>query len=469
VNTVDLFSPWATVSQHYCVPSQLTFKMALGEAPEHVPALRDVRLGVEQSDDQFDGGPVRRILHRFSSDLRVTRVHTSAMSLAAPGHAHRGFDDVEHALGLSRIFRMEASQPFDVEGAVDALRQFACVESASPLYLNVLPFKSPATEPCSRDLAWQSREQINASEAMAYEPGDPAVIVGLVDTGVAFNHPELHERLRSGFDTVTLGSSDLAQGMMLLAKGDSPGPHPDDRVGHGTSCAAIIGGRGENIPPGLAIQCGLLPMQVLGAVRVVGREEPVGVGAIPDIDHGLKLAIDLGAKVLNLSFGTPVSSLREGDPLPHEEVIRYALARGCVLIAASGNSGTTALFSPACLEGVIAVGAVDAENRVTSFTTRGAHVALCAPGLRVATAGLSGYQLATGTSFAAPFVSATSALMISRALRRSKSLDAATVKRLLVEAAQPHARGTGEGAGVGILDAHAALAAVDKWADQNEE
>jgi len=469
VNTVDLFSPWATISQHYCVPSQLTFKMALGEAPEHVPSLRDVRLGVEQSDDRFDGGPVRRILRRFSGDLRVTRVHTSAKSLAAPGHAHRDFDDVEHALGLSRIFRVEASRPFDVEAAVDALRQFACVEKASPLYLNVLPFQSAVAEPCSPELAWQPREQVSAAEAMAYEPGDPAVIVGLVDTGVASNHPELCERLRSGFDTVTLGGGDLAQGMMLLGEGDSPGPHPEDRVGHGTSCAAIIGGRGENIPPGLALQCGLLPMQVLGAVRVVGRDEPVGVGAIPDIDHGLKLAIDLGAKILNLSFGTPVSSLRKGDPVPHEEVIRYALARGCVLVAASGNSGNPGLFSPACLEGVIAVGAVDPEDRVTSFTTRGPHIALCAPGLRVATAGLSGYQLATGTSFAAPFVTATAALMLSRALRRSKSLDAPTVRRLLVETVRPHTRGAGDGAGAGILDAHAALRAVDKWADQNEK
>lgn len=463
---VDLFTPWARLSQLYCAPCHLTFRMALGEAPDHVPAQRDVRVGALQAAERFDGGPVERILRRFGGSVRVTRVHTSARSVARPGRAHQDFDDVEHATGLSRLFRVEASQSFDVEAAVDSLRQFACVEHAAPMYLTALPFKLADEEACSPEAAWQSRDLIHAAEAMAYEPGDPAVIIGVVDTGVASEHPELRDRLRSGFDTVELGAGDLSTGMSLLGDESVPDPYPEDEVGHGTSCATIIGGRGERVPPGLAGQCGLLPMRVLGGARAAGREEPVGIGAIPDIDHGLKMAVDLGAKVLNLSFGTPESSLREGDPQPHEEVIRYALARGCVLIAASGNSGKFERFSPACLDGVIAVGAVGAENQVTSFTTRGEHVTVCAPGERVVTAGLTGYQLATGTSFAAPFVAATAGLMMSRALRRSESIDGPTVRRLLIETARPHRRDAGAGVGVGILDAQAAVAAVDRWINE---
>ncbi len=468
MNPVDLFTPWARVSQLYCAPRQLTFKMALGEAPAEIPSMRDVRVGALSATAKFDGGPVERLLRRFAGDVRVTRVHASAKSLGRPGSCHQGFDDVEQVMGLSRVFRVEASRPFDVESTVDALRQFACVETAAPLYLTSVPFKSSAEESCSFEQAWQSRDLIHAAEAMAYEPGDPAVIVGIVDTGVASNHPELRERLRSGFDTVELGAGDLSSGLTLLGDETEADPDPEDEVGHGTSCAAIIGGRGERLPPGLAGQCGVLPLRVLGGARAAGRDEPVGIGAIPDIDQGLKMAIDLGAKVLNLSFGTPESALREGDPRPHEEVVRYALARGCVLVAASGNSGRTERFSPASLDGVIAVGAVDAEERVTAFTTRGDHVALCAPGERVVTAGLTGYQLATGTSFAAPFVTATAALMISRALRRSVSIDGQTVRRLLMETACAHARGAGEGAGVGILDAQAALNAVDRWIDRGD-
>ncbi len=165
-------------------------------------------------------------------------------------------------------------------------------------------------------------------------------------------------------------------------------------------------------------------MRVLGAAQLTGKAEPVGLGAIPDIDFGMKRAVDLGAKVINMSFGTPENALPEGAATPHADVVRYALAHGCVLIAASGNSGRAERFSPACLEGVLAVGAVNAEGKPCSFTTTGEHVALCAPGERVVSAGLRGYQFVTGTSFAAPFVTAAAALLISRARRRSEAVDA---------------------------------------------
>ena len=157
----------------------------------------------------------------------------------------------------------------------------------------------------------------------------------------------------------------------------------------------------------------------------------------------------------------------EGAPTPHADVVRYALAHGCVLIAASGNSGRAERFSPACLDGVLAVGAVNDEGKPCSFTTTGTHVALCAPGERVVSAGLRGYQFVTGTSFAAPFVTAAAALLVSRARRRSEAVDAATIRRLLVESAQPWPPGSQPaGVGVGVLDAPAALRALDEFIDR---
>jgi subtilisin family serine protease len=83
---------------------------------------------------------------------------------------------------------------------------------------------------------------IRAPEALAYTPGDPSVIVALVDTGVAPSHPELAGRLRAGFDTVQLGKSDLAFGLQLLGDSARPDTNPTDEfVGHGMGCAGIIG------------------------------------------------------------------------------------------------------------------------------------------------------------------------------------------------------------------------------------
>jgi subtilisin family serine protease len=463
INARRLAMPWSRPCDLYSAPGRMILKLMLGEAPEAIPASIDVRLGACEAATRIDGGPIDRIIGKFAGRVRVVRVHTSAASGFRAGVGHIGYNDLEHALGLSRTFRIDADHACCIADLVDALNQLDRVESASPYYLCALPFhQAPEAEP-DLEQAWVSRDQISASEAMAYEPGDPTVVTAIVDTGVAAEHAELFGRLRPGFDTVELGMRDLANGVQLLGDRTEADTDPEDEVGHGTSCAAIIAARGERIPPGLAGECSVLPMRVLGAAQMTGKAEPVGLGAIPDIDAGMKRAVDLGATVFNMSFGTPEGALHDDDPIPHEDVIRYALAHGCILVAASGNSGKQERFSPACLDGVIAVGAVNAEGKPSSFTTTGDHVALCAPGERVVSAGLHGYQFVTGTSFAAPFVSATAALLVSRARRRSQALDAETTRRLLMESAQPWSSGQGTGLGAGVLDAHAALRRLDEF------
>src|SRR5262249_40668217 len=150
-----------------------------------------------------------------------------------------------------------------------------------------------------------------------------------------------------------------------------------------------------------------------------------------------------GARVLNLSFGTPESALRPEDPRPHEDVIQYALARDCVLVAACGNSGDGTRYFPAVLPGVIAVGAVDEERRVTGFTSRTDELPLCAPGDRIPVATLGGgYVEASGTSFAAPFVAGAAALLVAHGARAGVPMPAALVRDLLVRSAAPFAAGT---------------------------
>jgi hypothetical protein len=441
----------------------LLLKVELGEAPADIPASVDVRLGAAEAAATIDGGPIDRILNRFAGRVRVTRVFTSRAALSRPGARHREYDDLEHVIGFSRTFRVDAERACCIHDLVDALRQLTHVQEACPYYLCSLPFKKTESVLLESDDGWPARDQIRARRAMEFEAGDPAVIVAVLDTGVRAAHPELRGRLRPGYDTVEIGPRDLASGLQLLGDLTESDDNPDDQhVGHGNSCAAIIGARGERIPPGLAGRCGLLPMRVLGAAQMTGKSEAVGIGALPDIDAGVKRAIDLGATVLNMSFGTPESALDEGDPVPHADVCRYGAARGCIMVAASGNTGQEERFAPACLEEVIAVGSVDSEGKVSRFTTRGEHVALCAPGERVLSAGLESYQMVTGTSFAAPFVAATVALLVSHARHHSQPANAATIREVICQSAQPWAKGEGAGGGAGILNAHASLQALDQ-------
>ena len=458
-------TPWAPHGAAYSLPGSMILKLALGEAPASVPTLRDVRDGRHAPAAGLDGGVVDRLLATHAGDVRITRLYGSAAGLARPGARHTGYDDVEQVTGLARTFRVQMDTHAPIGHLLEHLRQVAVVEAASHNYACTVPFDLAATALPDADMRWSPRDLIGAAPAMAYEPGDPSVVIGLIDSGVAPDHPELAGRLRAGFDTVHLRAAEMSGGMKLLGEKPVGDRRPVDRfVGHGMGCAGIIGALGEDIPPGLAGACQILPIRVLGAAEMPGRPTPVGIGAIADIDAGLKLAVDLGAKILNMSFGTADDALDPAAPRPHADVVRYAALRGCVLIAASGNSGRTETYWPAGYDDVIAAGSVDSDGRVSGFSTRGPHVALCAPGERIATAGLSGYQLATGTSFAAPFVAAAASLLVSRAVGRSYPIDGALVRRLLVAGASPFA-GTEVGAGAGILNAYASLQALDQAID----
>jgi len=115
---------------------------------------------------------------------------------------------------------------------------------------------------------------------------------------------------------------------------------------------------------------------------------------------------------------------------------------------------------------VIAVGAVGDDGLPTAFSTRGEHVALCAPGERILSTGLVGYQNVTGTSFAAPFVAAACALLVARAARRAMPLDGASAIKLLIDSSQSFGKNPASGCGAGILDAAAALVALDAMIDR---
>lgn len=460
-----LAMPWAASSGAYSLPGSLVLKMALGEAPESIPSCADVRHGHLAAAQSLGFGVIDRLFRHYAGGMRVSRVHAAAAALNRPGARHLGFSDREQIFGVARTFRVDVPQGTPIAPLVDSLNQVYAVEAAMPNYVCITPFEGG--QPVMATSDWLPWQLVRAPEALAYEPGDPGVIVGVVDSGIVEDHPELWGRLRAGFDTVQIGQSEFALGLELLGDTNVVDPRPIDRfVGHGMGCCGIIGALGMQMPPGLAGEARILPMRGLGAARFPGKPQAVGVGAISDLDMSVKLAVDIGAKVINMSFGTDDASLDPKLPKPHADVMGYALDRGCILVAASGNNGEETRYWPAAFPGVIAVGAVNGDGRPCSFSTRGSHVALCAPGERIFTLGLEGYQYATGTSFAAPFVCAAAALLVARAQRRSYPLDAFQARDLLMQSAAPFTATPPAGCGAGVLDIYAALKALDVQIDQ---
>jgi subtilisin family serine protease len=446
-------------------PRRLLLTMRLGELPDHLPSLREVHREGCCMATRIDGGPIDRLLAHHGGAARCVRLHSARVTrLQRPNvPGARRFDDAEQLSGVARVLRIEVASDARLGTLLQALQQLPSVERVQPDRLCATPFDglSPraaaAFDPAA---ARRPRAQVRLPQALALQRGDPSVVVGLADTGVVAAHLELTRRLRRGFDTVDLDAATVGD---LTLVGDNTGrdEEPEDEVGHGSACAGILRANGAGLPPGGAGLCGLTPVRVLGAAMQGGRR--VGIGALADIDAGMKRLIDLGVRVINMSFGTPQSALLADDPLPHEEVVRYALARGVLLVAASGNSGLEERYYPAAHEGVIAVGAVEDDGAPASFSTRGTHVALCAPGRDIWTCGLSGYACVSGTSFAAPFVSAACALLLAHADARAWPLDAQGAREILVRSARPFPAGDPHaGCGAGVLDAEAALGLLDQ-------
>ncbi|UCH74052.1 MAG: S8 family serine peptidase [Rhodospirillales bacterium] len=453
-----LSMPWAPNARSYCAPRRLLFTLALGEDVERIPGRSQLRANGQTPATGTGHGAVDRVLREFGGNIALARLHD-------PADIDNGFDLTEHARGLSRTYVAAFSDVRRIDHAVDALRQLAVVTSASADYF-VTPDEAPsASRGAAGETTYWPWRRIGAESARGMETGDAAVTTAVLDTGASKSHAELRGRLSSGFDAVNFSSADLSTGMSLIGDYNTRDTDPDETDNpHGTACLAIIGGLGRAMPPGLATATSLMAVRVLASARppaTAGRTKVLGLGALSDIDYALKRCVDLGAKVLNCSFGTSENALMPGDPKPHEDTTAYALDRGTVMVAASGNSGRPERFFPAAADGVIAVGSVGRDGAVSSFTTTGDHVALCAPGEQILTPSIDGYDYATGTSFAAPFVAGAAALLVARARRSARPLASAEARDILVGSASPWPGGAPAGAGAGILDMPAALARLD--------
>ncbi len=212
----------------------------------------------------------------------------------------------------------------------------------------------------------------------APEPGSCRIEarVGLIDTGVAS-----HASLR-GADIVRRS---------FVARNAAT------NVAHGTAIASLLVG---DLPGAGA----LLPGATLYSANVFAQDAQGLRADAPAIIEALDWMAEAGVKVVNLSLMGPPNALLD-------RAVTAAAQRGQVLVAAAGNDGPAgAPAYPAAYGPVIAVSAVDARGRAYSANNRGAYVTLAAPGVDIwAADARGGAAFWTGTSFAAPFVTATAA------------------------------------------------------------
>ncbi|WP_282608503.1 S8 family serine peptidase [Pelagibius sp. Alg239-R121] len=225
--------------------------------------------------------------------------------------------------------------------------------------------------------------------------------IGLIDSGLDRTHPALAEQ-------------------SIVLKSFLNGEKTSEGLEHATGIAALLVGR-----PGVGTPTGLLPAARLYIAEVFQRDAKGTTRASTlTISIALNWLAEEGLRVVNLSFAGPRNAVFSAN-------LAQASRQGMVLIAAAGNFGSEAPPAfPAAEESVIAVTAVDSRHHLYVKASRGSYIDFAAPGVDIWTAkpgGGGAYR--SGTSFAAPYVTAIVAAELSLNPRLSTGLLSESMRR----------------------------------------
>jgi len=301
----------------------------------------------------------------------------------------------------------------------------------TPFIANYLPtFKSEA-ESISFQKDHSSKQwyldQIQAQQAWSMTTGSRDVVVAVIDTGVDYTHHDLSPNIwvntaeipNDGLDNDHNNYIDDYFGWDFIDGDGYPMPSGDNGAEHGTMVAGIIGAVHNDFGiNGVAGEVQIMAVRVRVGNGGIDSFLPCSKGQYPYyLAQGIRYAADNGARVVNLSLSSSVASQWLGTCV--QDAIGYAVDKGVVIVAASGNRNEDTVLFPALMPLVIAVGATDEQDRrlfINSVegSNYGERLDVVAPGVDIWTTTTSNqYKPYRGTSLAASQVSGLVALLFS--------------------------------------------------------
>ena len=313
-------------------------------------------------------------------------------------------------------------------------------------------------------------QQVRAPQAWPTSDGS-GTVVGIVDSGVDLQHPDLSAKLVPGATFLDCGATSCGNGDWE----SGPATRQASKSPHGTHVAGIAAASTDN---GVGI-AGVAPAAQIQPVKVLDEEG----GSFEDIAAGVRWSTDNGADVINLSLGAlpGVQALViTGVITDLQDAIAYARSNGVVVVAAAGNDFASICGSPAFDASALCVASTDKREARSSFSNfafnpsldavsgpGGSLAPICGEdivssvpvgtGASAACGYGTDYDEFAGSSMASPHVAGVAALLAAQG-----RADQAIVDVLKATARKP---GTGQRGvydpsyGYGIVDAAAAVAA----------
>lgn len=295
-------------------------------------------------------------------------------------------DAVSVISGYKNLWILQYDSEEEARSAFEYYNTLPCVEYVEP-DTAVEMYAADSKNLGNSRLSWGS-ETVGADDALDVlsDVVLPEIRVGIIDSGIDYNHEFLKDRV-------------IDEGCNFSTSGDKTAMS-DDPKSHGTHVAGIIV---DNTPENVKIK----GYKIFSSS---GNSSNIAVVA------AVEQAVADGMDIINMSFGGSNSiSVRES--------LLAAYNSGVTLVAATGNTyKPIGNLLPASLDEVISVSAIDSNLEFADFSAYGPSIDLCAPGVDIySTVNNNSYGISSGTSMAAPFVSACAAILLSQNARLSPS------------------------------------------------
>jgi subtilisin family serine protease len=349
-----------------------------------------------------------QILIKFNTGIQTAQVQTTFQNAS-----------LQQITSFSAIgvYQCSITNQASVGDAVRACRADASVAYAEPNYIYRASVEP--NDPRLSDL-WGLKNSndadIDADQAWDIQTGSRNVLIGVIDTGVDYNHEDLQANMwrnpgesgggkeNNGVDDDNNGFIDDVFGWDFAANDNDP---MDDN-GHGTHVSGTIGAVGNNGTGvvGVNWQVSIMALKFLSAN---------GSGTTDDAVEAIIYAADHGAALTSNSWGGG------GRSQALEDAIVYARSKNSLFVAAAGNESRNTDSAPNYpsnyeIDNIISVAASDNSDRLASFSNFGRQtVDLAAPGVNILSCRPGNrYQSLNGTSMATPHVSGVAGLILAQ-------------------------------------------------------
>jgi len=326
--------------------------------------------------------------------------------------------DGERMSDLSLIYIVKYSSSKTIEEAVNLIYNSGEVEYAQPKYIQQVSFTP-------NDPSLGSQYYINKIQAPAgwdIQQGDTNVVIGIVDSGTDWDHPDLAANIKINYADPINGTDDDGDGYVDNFRGWDLGGADYNNVvadnnpmimgsnnnhgSHVSGDASAVTNNGTGVA-GAGFKCKIMGVKCAADNDTRGAG---GTGYIITGYEGIKYAADKGCAVINCSWGGGGGGQFEQD------VITYAtINKNSLVVCAAGNNSSSGTFYPAGYKYVLSVASTNSSDIKSSFSNYGSSIDVCAPGSSIySTLWNNSYASFDGTSMASPIAAGTCAIVKSQ-------------------------------------------------------